>query len=186
MSSPALPVALLVAPGFAETQFTDAQKALLGGGNKVRVVTTEGSLVQGWHEEAWGHHFMADAVLADVLSSDYAGLVVPGGVRSIEALVESPHARRVVKAFVDTGKPVLMIGEALTLLVRAEVAATRRVAAPASVADELTRAGATVDGEALTRDDNLLTLAGDDGARDAVGAFIDLLHGADDTTREAA
>ena len=185
MTSPVLPVALLVAPGFAETQFTDAQKALLGGGNKVRVVTTEGSLVQGWHEEAWGHHFMADANLADVLSSDYSGLIVPGGMRSIEALVESPHARRVVKAFIDTGKPVLMIGEALSLLVRAEVASSRRVAAPAALGEELTGAGATVEGEALTRDDNLLTLAGDDGAREAVGAFIDLMHG-DDATREAA
>ncbi|MBM3559104.1 MAG: peptidase C56 [Alphaproteobacteria bacterium] len=186
MSSAALPVALLVAPGFAETQFTDAQKALLGGGGKVRVVTTEGSLVQGWHEEAWGHHFMADAVLADVLASDYAGLIVPGGVRSIDALLESPHARRVVKAFVDTGKPVLMIGEALALLVRAEVAATRRVAAPAGLADVVAQAGGTVEGEVLTRDDNLLTVGGNDGAREAIGAFIDTLRGEDTATREAA
>ncbi|MEK9661273.1 MAG: DJ-1/PfpI family protein, partial [Alphaproteobacteria bacterium] len=72
-------------------------------------------LVQGWHEEAWGHHFMADENLADMLSADFSGLIVPDGERSNSTLAENPHARRFVKAFVENGKPVLAVADAVSL-----------------------------------------------------------------------
>lgn len=158
MTDTTLPIAILAAAGFEETTFTDFQKALLAAGRTARVVTPDGGLVQGWHEESWGHHFMADENLSDVLSADFSGLIVPNGARSNATLAANPHARRFVKAFVDTGKPVLVVGDAVTLLVAADVAAARRVTGPESVHDALSAAGAIwVADEDVVTNENVVT-----------------------------
>ena len=49
--------------------------------------TSDGGLIQGWHDGGWGHHFMADSDLSEALSADYSALVVPAGSRSTATLV---------------------------------------------------------------------------------------------------
>lgn len=171
--SPALPVAIAAAAGFAEQTLTDVQKALIAAGKKFHVICPDGGLVQGWHDGAWGHHFMADDKLADVLSADYAALILPDGANSAKTLVGDPHAKRLIKAFTEGGKPVLAVGEAVGLLAAAEMAAARRVSAPEDLQDLLGQAGAEVAAEtAVTIDGNLITAAARDGLTDALEAFF--------------
>lgn len=185
MTDTKLPIAILAAAGFEETTFTDFQKALLAAGHVARVVTPDAGLVQGWHEEGWGHHFMADDNLSDVLSADFSGLIVPDGQRSNQTLAANPHARRFVKAFVDTGKPVLTVADAATLLVAAEVAAAKRVTGPATVRDALTQAGAAwADDEAIVTDGNVVTTADQTGNAARLEAFLALFDDAE--VQEAA
>jgi len=157
MSQSRKPIAILVADGFIEPQVTQTQKALFAAERPYKLIGAEGRLVHGWHEAAWGHHFMADAVLSDVLSADFDALLVPDGEHSIARLLRNPHARRLIKAFVETGKPSAFIGAAVTLLAEAGVAAGRTVAAVPQAQAALASAGATVSAEPRTVDGNLLT-----------------------------
>jgi protease I len=175
MTESKLPIAILAAAGFEETTYTDFQKALLAAGHAVKVVTPDAGLVQGWHEEAWGHHFMADEDLADALSADFAGLIVPDGIRSTQTLKANLHARRFVKAFVDTGKPLLVVADAVELLAIAEVAAARRLTGPEGLREALAQAGADwIVGEAIVTHENVVTTTPQAGNGASLAAFLAL------------
>lgn len=171
-----MPIAIVAAAGFIEQSLTNTQKALIAANLPFHVITPEGALVQGWHEDAWGHHFMADEKLADVISADYSGLILLDGANSTGTLTENAHAKRLVKAFVDGGKPVLAIDDAVRILVAAEVAAGRRIAASEALRSELTRDGAeAVESEPLVVDGALVTATAAVGANARLEAFLSLV-----------
>ncbi len=176
MTDTNLPIAIVAAAGFIEQSLTNAQKALIAANLPFHVITPEGALVQGWHQDAWGHHFMADEKLADVISADYRGLILLDGPNSADSLTENAHAKRFVKAFMDSGKPVLAIADAIRILIAADVAAGRRIAAPEALRSELTRDGANpADGESLVTDGHLVTATAEAGTHARLEAFLTLL-----------
>ncbi|NBC32864.1 MAG: peptidase C56 [Alphaproteobacteria bacterium] len=173
-------VAVLVANGFEEIDMTEPQRAFLGAGAVIKLVSPEQGLVNGWHGRAWGHYFPVDVPLSTSLAADFDALVVPGGERGVAKLRGNAHALRFLRGFMDGGKPVALIGTAPLLLIDAERASGRTVACAAEVCDELTGAGARLGEEAVVLDKNLLTCAGsldDAAARDAV-----VKHAADVTS----
>ena len=127
-------VAVLVANGFEEIVMTDTQKALAAEGAAIRIISHEIGLANGWHEGTWGHNFYIDTRITDALPSDFDGLLVPGGERSIAALRENAHARRVVKGMMEAGKLVAIVGDAVEMLVAAEAARGRKVTGRRGVA----------------------------------------------------
>ena len=142
--------------------------------------------IQGWHQGTWGHHFMADDSLSEVLSADFQGLLLVGGARSVISLQNKPHAKRFVRAFVQAAKPVAVIGEATALLAVAEVAAGRRITAPETSHSVLEQAGAIVSGAPTTTDGMLLTADNDVEITALLDGFISLLRHADDGLEAAA
>ncbi len=168
-------VAVLVANGFEETVMTDTQKALVAEGAAIRIVSHEVGLANGWHEGTWGHNFYIDTRVSDVLPSDFDGLLVPGGERSIAALRDNAHARRVVKGMLDGGKAVAMVGEAVEMLVASETARGRTVSGLEGSQARLEAVGATWSGEPLSTDGNLITATASDRIEDLATALIDLL-----------
>ncbi len=180
------PLAILVADGFEERQLTDTQKKLIDSACQAKVIGAEGSLVHGWHQGAWGHHFMAEANLADVLSADFDGLLVPDGAQSTATLRRNPHARRFVKAFVDSKKPAAVIGEAVVLLKDAEVLAGRQVAATDAIRDEVEQGGATVVDEALVADGSLITAQTGEALQQVLRQLLDGMEPTDQDVGEAA
>jgi protease I len=185
MADEKLPIAILAAAGFAETTFTDTQKFLLAKGCKFKVVSPDGGLVQGWHDGAWGHHFMADEKIADALAADYAGLIVPDGANSRDTLAENVHTKRLVSAFLAAEAPVLAIGEGVGLLVTADVAAGRKLAATAEFSEELIRAGADWAGdETLVTDGQLITATPEASTQKCLEGFLELVS--DDSVPQAA
>lgn len=185
MTDTSLPVAILAAAGFEESHLTEVQKALLSHGIESKVISPDGGLIQGWHDGGWGHHFMADSDLSEILSADYSALVIPAGSRSTATLVQKPHASRLIKAFLDAEKPVGVLGDAAKLLVAADVAGGRSVASDAETREELSRAGATIAGEEIIVDATLISVP----ASVAIGEFLDVLLealvGDDDVERAA-
>jgi len=185
MSETIQPIAIVAAAGFIEQSLTNTQKALIAASLPYHVITPEGALVQGWHEEAWGHHFMADKKLADVISADYCGIILLDGPNCADSLTENAHAKRLVKAAMDSGKPVLAINDAIRLLIAAEVAAGRRIAAPEALRSELTRDGAElVEDEVLVTDGALVTATAAAAGPVRLESFLKLL--ASDTVPQAA
>jgi protease I len=176
MSESNLPIAIVAAAGFIEQSLTNTQKTLIAAGLPYHVISPEGALVQGWHEESWGHHFMADKKLADVISADYCGLILLDGPNCADSLTENAHAKRLVKAAMDSGKPVLAINDAIRLLIAAEVAAGRRIAAPEALQSDLMRDGAElVGGESLVVDGALVTATAEAAGPVRLEAFLGLV-----------
>ena len=179
-------VALLVANGFAEHEMTDTQKALVAAGATPKVVSPEIGLVNGWHEGTWGHNFYVEVKPGSVLPSQYDALLVPGGERSMTALLENAHARRIVKGMVDMNKPVGIVSDAVQLLERAEVLAGRTVAVPEAHREAAAAAGATLSEEPVAVDGNLVTSAGGEHLPAFIEAFVGLIDGEASGEREAA
>jgi protease I len=176
MAEEKLAIAIIAAAGFAETTFTDTQKTLLAQGRKVKVISPDGGLVQGWHDGAWGHHFMADEDIAESLAADYAGLILPDGKNSADTLIENVHTKRLISAFMDAEQPVLVVGDALRLLVPAGVVAARQIAGAAELDEEVARAGAElVADQNLVTDGNLITATSDSNSAARLEAFLGLI-----------
>lgn len=170
------PIAIVAAAGFIEQSLTNTQKALIAANLPYHVITPEGALVQGWHENSWGHHFMADEKLADVISADYCGLILLDGPNSADSLTENAHAKRLVKAFVEGHKPVLAIDDAIRILIAADVTAGKRIAAPEALRSELTRDGAeAIDSETLVTDGVLVTATAEASGTARLEALLGLL-----------
>lgn len=109
-------IVILVANGFDEADFTEAQRAFVKTNMKTVVVSCETGLVNSWRDNSWGHHFPVDANVSTVLGSDYDCLFIPGGSRSTAKLSDSAHAKRIIRSFIDAEKPVAMQGDAVELL----------------------------------------------------------------------
>ncbi len=179
-----LPVAILVAAGFIEEHLTDTQKTLLAADHNCTIIAAEGGLVQGWHDNGWGHHFMAEDNISEVLSADFCGLIIPGGERSVTTLVRSPHAIRLAKAFAEAEKPIAAFGAAPRLLAEAGVAAGRRITGAADEQTALEQAGAQWVEEPLVIDRLLVSADETSSSAPVLNAFLSAL--ASEPVEEAA
>lgn len=109
-------IAILVANGFDQQDFTDIQKTLNAAGASLKVVSPDQGLVNGWEGSAWGHHFPVDQQLSSALGADFDMLVVPGGQRSMDKLKTTAHTKRFINSFMTSVKKVVMFGDAVGLL----------------------------------------------------------------------
>ena len=179
-------VAVLVANGFEEIVMTDTQKALAAEGAAIRIISHEIGLANGWHEGTWGHNFYIDTRITDALPSDFDGLLVPGGERSIAALRENAHARRVVKGMMEAGKLVAIVGDAVEMLVAAEAARGRKVTGAEASRARVEAMGAVWSEAPLTVDGNLVTAASSEELEGLIAAVIDSLVAAPEGERQQA
>lgn len=160
-------VAILAANGFEETEMTEPQRGLLAAGAVVKLVSPEQALVNGWHGGSWGHYFPVDVPLSSALAADFDALIVPGGERSVQKLLGTPHTQRFLKGFMDGDKPVAVIGGSINLLATADRAKGRKLAADETSAEALGTAGAETLDQAMVTDGALIS-ARDDVEPDAL------------------
>jgi protease I len=114
-------VAILVGNGFDEMQMTDCQRALLGAGATLKIISPAPGLVHGWQgsskgEGGWGHYHPVDHQTSETLAADFDMLLLPSGERSLAKLLETGHTLRIIRGFRDAGKPVAAIGSGISLL----------------------------------------------------------------------
>ncbi len=109
-------IAIMVASGFDETTFIAIQRAMMNAGGKLKVVSREAGLTNAWNGTGWGMSYPADATLSTTLAIDFHALIVPAGSRHIESLKTEAHAKRVLRAFLRENMPVLLQGEAISLI----------------------------------------------------------------------
>ena len=109
-------IAIMVASGFDETAFIAIQRAMMAAGGKLKVVSREAGLTNAWNGTGWGMSYPADATLSTTLAIDFDALIVPSGSRHIESLKTEAHAKRVLRAFFRENMPVLLQGEAISLI----------------------------------------------------------------------
>lgn len=115
-------IAIMVSAGFDEAQFIDLQKAMMTNNAWLKVVSNKPGLVNGARDGKLGMAYPVDAVLSETLAIDYDGLIIPGGVKHVEALMEEPHALRILRAFLREDMAVLFIDDAIDMLGQVESA----------------------------------------------------------------
>ena len=108
-------IAILVGSGFEEKPFVALQRALTAAGAKVKVISRDTGLTNGWADGAWGLSYPVDGHISETLAVDYDALVVPDGKRHVEILLNEAHAKRITSAFVREHVPSLFIGSGMGL-----------------------------------------------------------------------
>jgi protease I len=154
-------VAILIGNGFDEIQMTDCQRALLGAGAGVKIVSTAPGLVNGWQGKGWGHFYPVDQQVSETLAADFDMLYLPGGERSLGKLLETAHTKRIIRGFRDSGKPVAAIGSGIDLLAAADRLLGAEISANPGSADKAISAGAKIAAAPITCDGALLTARDD-------------------------
>jgi len=173
-------IVMLIANGFNEIEFTEAQRALLKTGATLKVVSPEKSVANGWHGAGWGHYFPVDQNIGDALGSDYDLMVLVGGERGIAKLAQNPHTKRMVGHFLDAMKPIVAVNEAVSLLAMPGKLEGRSVAGD-TTDPALAATGAVISAESVVQDGNLMTIRGSD-----MPAMIDAMLGHLASTEELA
>jgi protease I len=144
-------IAFLVAPeGAEQVELTEPWKAVEQAGGTPELVSTEVGKVQAFNHLTPADTFEADKSADSVSSSDYAGLVLPGGVANPDFLRTNDAAVAFVKSFFDAGKPVAVICHGPWTLIEADAVRGRTITSWPSVATDLRNAGANwVDDEVV-------------------------------------
>jgi protease I len=118
-----------------------------------------------------GRTIRPDLTIADVNVEDYDALILPGGVINPDTLRASRLAVDLVRAFVDTKKPVAAICHGPWMLVEADVLRGVRATGWRSIRTDLRNAGADVCDDRVVTDGRVVTAQ----APEDVEAFTEAL-----------
>ena len=148
-------VAFLVAPeGIEQVELTAPWQAVREAGGQPVLLSTEAGEVQAYHHLDKGDTFPVDLPVSDASVSEYAALVLPGGVANPDALRTDRAAVAFVQQFTGSTRPVAAICHAPWTLVEADAVRGRRVTSWPSLATDLRNAGAEWVDEELVVDTN--------------------------------
>ncbi len=150
-------VAFVATDGVEQVELTRPWEAVKEAGGTPELVSIESGTIQGFNHLDKADTFDVDVTFADADVSDYAGLVLPGGVANPDALRMDDDAVSFVKGFFDAGKPVAAICHAPWTLVEAKVLEGRRLTSWPSLQTDLRNAGATWVDEEVVVDGSLVT-----------------------------
>ncbi len=159
-------IAVLIGDMFEDVEYTEPAEGFREGGHDlVHVGLSAGEIVHGKKEQT---PVTIDRAASDVSADDFDALFIPGGyspdkLRAHDAPVEF------VRAFVQSGKPVLAICHAPQLLITAQVLEGRKITGWKSVAQDIRNAGAEYIDREVVIDGNLVSSRNPDD----IPAFIE-------------
>jgi protease I len=147
-------IAVLIENGFEDTEYSrPAQEFKQAGHQLVHVGLKSGVEVQG---EKQGVKVHVDESVNDTSVDDFNALFIPGGY-SPDRLRAYPEAVAFVRAFMESGKPVLAICHGPQLLINALETKGRKMTGWKSIAQDLKNAGAQYMDQEVVVDKNLVT-----------------------------
>jgi len=150
-------VAILVANGFEESEFTQPLAALKDAGATVEVISLQAGKVKAWAEKNWGKEYDVDKTVDTVNAQDYDALVLPGGVINPDLLRVNQDAVNFVAGFFDDSKPIAAICHGPWTLIETGELKGRKVTSYKSIKTDLINAGANWVDEEVVVDNGLVT-----------------------------
>ncbi|MPY96530.1 MAG: DJ-1/PfpI/YhbO family deglycase/protease [Actinophytocola sp.] len=151
-------MAFLVAPeGAEQVELTEPWRAVEEAGGTPELVSERPGQVQAFNHFDRGDTFSVDKVLAEVESTEYDGLVLPGGVANPDILRTNPYAVRFVGGFFAHRKPVAAICHAPWTMIEADVVRDRTLTSWPSLQTDLRNAGATWVDQEVVVENGLVT-----------------------------
>ncbi len=170
-------IALLVTDGVEQPELTEPIAAIEAAGGVAKVVSPNEKSLQAMKGD-WEHadHFDVDQQLGSVSSSDFDGLVLPGGTLNADSLRIDEQAQSFVKGFFDAGKPVAAICHGPWILTEIGAVKGRRVTSYPSLKTDLVNAGAEWVDESAVVSDGLVTSRTPDDLEDFNRSFLQLVQ----------
>ena len=150
-------VAVLATDGVEQVELTEPVRALKEAGAEVHLVSLKPGTIQGFNHHDKGDTFPVDRVVGQVAASDYAALVLPGGVINPDVLRMDRGAVELVRDFVEADKPVAAICHGAWLLVEAGVVKGRTLTSWPSLQTDVRNAGGEWVDKAVVTDQKLIT-----------------------------
>ena len=149
--------AILVADGFEQVELTEPRLALIKAGAAVEIVSPNPSRVRAFLHDRKGDYFDVTVPLDAADTSEYDGLVLPGGVLNPDTLRQNPKAVEFVRAIGESGKPIAAICHGPWTLIEAGLAKGRNMTSFASLKTDLKNAGANWRDEQVVTDRGIIT-----------------------------
>ena len=146
-------IALIATDEFEDIELTEPRDAAVAAGANVVIVSDKEGEIIGKN----GTEVEVDEVVDDVSSTDYDGLLIPGGVKNPDVMRMNKNAIEFVRGFFDEHKPVAAICHGPWLLVEADVLEGRTVTSWPSLQTDLRNAGAIWVDEEVVTDSGLVT-----------------------------
>jgi protease I len=136
-------IAFLVAnAGVEQVELTTPWQAVQDAGGEPVLLAPEKDPVQAVHHDLeQGDTFQPDQAVGDASASDFAALVLPGGVASPDKLRLVPEAVGFVQAFAASGKPIAAICHGPWTLVEAGLVAGKTLTSWPSLQTDIRNAG---------------------------------------------
>jgi len=151
-------IAILTADeGVEQIELEHPRKSLEEAGAEVELISPGGDQIQGFNHLDKGDTFTADRKVADASTSDYDGLLLPGGVANPDQLRMDEDALGFVRGFFEAGKPVAAICHAPWTLVEAGVVEGRTLTSFPSLRTDIRNAGGEWVDEEVHVDAGLVT-----------------------------
>jgi len=143
--------------GFEQSELEVPLKKLREAGATVDVATPDGQAIKGWDKDDWGREVPAEKKIADVSVSDYHAIVLPGGQINPDLLRVDKDAMTLIRAFVESGKPVAAICHAPWLLIEAGAVKGRAATSYPSIRTDMENAGAIWKDEEVVCEEAIIT-----------------------------
>src|SRR4051794_1128964 len=134
-------IAFLATEGVEQVELTEPWKAVESAGGKPELISLEDGEVQAFNHLDKADTFAVDKTVKDADSSDYDGLVLPGGVANPDFLRMDEDAVGFVRGFFEQRKPVGVICHGPWTLVEADVLRGRTITSYPSLRTDIRNAG---------------------------------------------
>ncbi len=150
-------ILIIAADGFEQSELEVPRDRLREAGATVQVASPDGKPVRGWKQKDWGEQVTADLSLGDARSENHDVLVIPGGQINPDLLRVDADAMRLVKSFLQAGKPVAALCHGPWLLVEADALRGRQATSYRSIRKDLENAGAVWLDQPVVNDQGIIT-----------------------------
>lgn len=138
-----LEAAILVADGVEQVEVTAPRDALRRAGASVRILSSDGRSVRGYHYLDPKHTLQVHGALGDTQPPQLDLVVVPGGLGSPDTLRTQEPALSLLRSHAEAGKPIGVICHGPWVLLEAGVLEGRTLTCVPQLRSDVTNAGAT-------------------------------------------
>ncbi|MCL6706238.1 type 1 glutamine amidotransferase [Pseudomonas sp. R2.Fl] len=150
-------VLILATDGYERSELRVPYDKLKAEGATVQIASLEKRPIRSWDRKDWGDAIDVDLTVADAKVDDFDAIVIPGGQINPDLLRKEDGAVKLVKDFVESGKPVAAICHGPWLLVEAGALKGREATSYESIRTDLVNAGAHWRDEPVVTDDGIVT-----------------------------
>jgi protease I len=148
-------VAFLVSKeGIEQAELTEPWQAVEKAGGRPRLISVESGTVQAFNHMDPADTFDVDETTREADPSQFAALVLPGGVANGDLLRWQRPAQTFVRGFLETGRPVAVICHGGWILIEVDAVDGRRITSWPSLATDFRNSGAEWIDQQLVVDTN--------------------------------
>ena len=150
-------IAFLATDGVEQVELEEPWRAVEQSGARPELISLKSGEIQGFEHLDKGELFHVDHTVSETDSSEYDGLVLPGGVANPDRLRMDQDAVDFVRSFVEDGKPIGVICHGPWTLVEADAVRGRTLTSFPSLRTDIENAGGTWVDEEVHVDDGIVS-----------------------------